>query len=264
MILLIKIYTHMEDNHCMFFLYVDGSGQPMIKEKNSHNGWYILSGIVVHERNWRIIEERVSALKRELFPQLIPQSWELHAVEIWNNRGFFSNPELKINFDKKKEIFSKVLELICTSELRIINVIVLKDKLNKKYVEPKVMEYSWTSLVERFEHLLQTESEGTNNGLLFIDSDQKNFEKEIKDLIWGLVRNGSAAKRIDHVIEDPIFKKSHLRHLIQLADMVAYVIHKHYRGDTQFDNWFEGLKPKMYQPNGDLNSFGLKEFPDYR
>ena len=171
---------------------------------------------------------------------------------------------MKVNFDKKKEIFSKILELICTSELQIINVIVLKDKLNKKYTTPKAMEYSWTILVERFEHLLRNESEETNNGLLFVDSDQKIPEQEIKDLIWKLVRRGSAMQRVDHVIEDPIFTKSHLRNLIQLADMIAYVIHKHYRGDAQFENWFEGLKHKMYQPGGDLNSFGLKEFPDCR
>ena len=73
----------------MFFLYVDGSGQTKIKKKSSDNSLYILSGVVLHERNWKIIEEHLSALKQELFPQLVPQNWELHAAEIWNNRGFF-------------------------------------------------------------------------------------------------------------------------------------------------------------------------------
>jgi len=248
----------------MYFLYADGSGQTKINKRSSINGWYILSGVIVHERNWKIIEEKLTELKKEIFPQLLPNEWELHAAEIWNNRGFFSDPELKVNFDKKKEIFSKVLELICNSELQIINIIILKDKLNQKYVTPKAMEYSWTLLVERFEHLLRNEPEETNNGLLFVDSDQKIPEKEIKDLIWRLVRKGSSMQRVDHVIEDPIFTKSHLRNLIQLADMMAYVIHRSYRGDIKFKDWFDGLKHKMYQPNGELNKFGLKEFPDDR
>ncbi len=29
--------------------------------------------------------------------------------------------------------------------------------------------------------------------------------------------------------------------LIQLADMIAYVVHKHYRRDPRFEGWFKSL-----------------------
>ncbi len=98
--------------------------------------------------------------------------------------------------------------------------------------------------------------------MLFVDASQKIPESEIKDIVWRLVRIGSLWQQVEHVIEDPIFTKSHLRNLIQLADMIAYVIHKHYKGDPKFADWFEMLKPKMYQPNGKSHGFGIKEFPD--
>ncbi len=98
---------------------------------------------------------------------------------------------MHLNLDKKKEIFSKITEFICNSEITLINVVVLKDKLNEKYVTPKAKEYSWTILVERFEYFLRNQPEETNNGLLFVDSDQKIPEKEIKDILWKLVRKGS-------------------------------------------------------------------------
>ena len=245
----------------MYFLYVDGSGQTAIKHSSDNNGLYILSGVIVHERDWKKIENDLNTLKKEIFPELDPESWELHASAIWNNRDFFTEEKLKLNFAKKQEIFSKVLDLICNSEITLINIIIFKDLMKDRYPAPQPMEYSWTFLVERFEHFLKQHQEEPNNGLLFVDSSQKIPESEIKNVVWRLVRNGSYWQRVEYVIEDPIFTKSHLRNLIQLADMIAYVIHKHYRHDLQFKDWFEGLKPKMYQHDKRLHGFGIKEFP---
>ena len=247
----------------MFFLYVDGSGNTRIKRKQKNNGFYVLSGVLVHERDWKIVESKLIELKKNIFPDFEPISWELHAHDIWNSRKFFENPDLKLNLEKKKEIFSKIVELVCASpEITLINIIILKDKLNDKYTTPKTKEYSWMILAERFDHFLRQQVETTNNGLMFVDSDQKVPEDEIKEIIWHAVRYGTNTQRILHVIEDPIFTKSHLRNLIQLSDMIAYIIHRVYSNHAEFEDWLEKLKPSMYQPDGNLKSFGLKEFPD--
>ena len=241
----------------MYFMYVDGSGQTKIKRSSNENGFYVLSGIIVHERDWKEIENSLQSLKRELFSQHNPDDWELHAFQIWNNKGFFKN----INLPKKKEIFSKLIALILDSEITIINSVIIKDQLKVRYTTPKTMEYSWTFLIERYEHFLFDKPSETNNGLVFIDSSTKTPESEIKDLIYKLVRRGSTWQYIEHVIEDPIFLKSDRRNLIQLADMVAYCVNRHEKNDPNFGNWFNDLKTKMYQPNGELSKYGLKEFP---
>ena len=245
----------------MYFLYVDGSGQTTIKCKRRNNGLYVLSGVIVHERNWKIVEENLAAVKQDIFPAS-REGWELHAQEIWNNRGFFADEKLNLNLAKKQEIFSKVLDFICNSEITLLNVIIFKDRMKEQYTTPKTMEYSWTFIVESFEHFLKQQPEETNNGLIFVDSSQKVPESEIKDVIRRLVRQGSHWQKARHVIEDPIFTKSHLRNLIQLADMIAYITQKYYRYDPKFKAWFERLKPKMYQPGGVLTGFGIKKFPN--
>lgn len=246
----------------MFFLYVDGSGDTQIKRKEKNNGFYVLGGVIVHERDWKNVEAKITDLKQEIFPDLEPTSWELHAHDIWNSRKFFANPDLNLNLEKKKDIFSKLVKLISTSpEIMLINLIVLKDELKDKYTTPKPKEYSWKMIAERFDHFLRQQNETTNNGLMFVDSDQKIPEDEIKAILWNAVRNGTNVQRIRHVIEDPIFTKSHLRNLIQLSDMIAYIIHRVYSDHEEFKEWLEKLKPSMYQPNGNLKSFGLKEFP---
>ncbi len=118
--------------------------------------------------------------------------------------------KLKVDLAKKQEIFTKILGLVCKSGITLINVIIFKDRMRRKYDMPKPLEYSWTRIVERFEHFLKHEPEGTNNGLLFVDASQKIPESEIKDMVWRLVRRGSLWRRVEHVIEDPIFTKSHL------------------------------------------------------
>ena len=246
----------------MFFLYVDGSGNTRIRRRVENNGFYVLGGVIVHESDWKNIESKITKLKQDVFPNLEPSSWELHAYDIWNNRKFFANPDLNLNLDKKNDIFSKLVELANKSpEITLINIIVLKDKLKDKYSTPKAKEYSWKIMIERFEYFLKQENETTNNGLMFVDSDQKIPEEEIKTILWNAVRHGTDMQKIHHIIEDPIFTKSHLRNLIQLSDMISYIIHKCYSDHEGFKEWLEKLKPSMYQPNGRLSSFGLKEFP---
>ena len=245
----------------MYFLYVDGSGQTTIKRSKQNNGLYILGGVIVHEKDWKPVEEKLVEVKQELLPELDPGEWELHAFDIWNSKGFFAKEELNVNLTKKQEIFSKIVDFICKSDVTLVNVIIFKDRMRDKYMSPLPMKYSWIFMTERFEHFLNKKPPTTNNGLIFMDSSQKTPESEIKDVIWNLVRNGSPWQNISHVIEDPIFTRSHLRNLIQLADMVAYIVHRHYKGDLRFKGWFKSLECKMYHHNGNTYGFGLKEFP---
>ena len=87
----------------MYFLYVDGSGQTKIKPNRQNNGWYILSGVIVHEGDWRDIEKNLAEVKKEAFPEQNPEDLELHAYSIWNNHGFFANEKLNLTPAKKKK-----------------------------------------------------------------------------------------------------------------------------------------------------------------
>lgn len=245
----------------MYFFYMDGSGQTGIKSNSQDNGLYILSGIIVHEKDWQTIEKKLEKLKQDLFPTTSPDEWELHAFEIWNSKGFFDRDELNVNYAKKQEIFSKIIEFVCNSEVTLINVVIVKDQLKPKH-SSMIMEHAWTFIVERFEHFLQQQPPNTNNGLIFMDSSQRIPESEIKRVLWNLVRKDSKSQNITHVVESPIFTRSHLRNLIQLADMIAYVIYRHYyKNDKRFKEWFDSLTVKMYQHDGSFHGYGIKIFP---
>lgn len=244
----------------MYLLYADSSGRTEIRS-GRYNSPYITVGVIVHEKDWRSTESRISAVKREMFPELDPRGWELHAYDIWNSRNFFADRRLGMNLKKKLEIFSKIIDLSCRLDITVVGVTMFKDKMVGVYTSPTVTSYSWLFVVERFEHFLAQKPTGTNNGLLLIDASQKIPELEIRRALRNAIKMGGIRHRIDHIIEDPIFVESDTHNLIQLADMVAYVLLKHYKGDSKFEEWFGLLKSKMYRSGDGPDIFGLKEFP---
>lgn len=256
-------FIHLPQGVIMYFLYADSSGRTEIKQGGHilHDSLYITVGVIVHEKDWKSIANNISEMKREVIPELDPREWELHASDIWNNRDFFADRHLGLNQAKKLDIFSRIANLARWSDITIVSVVMFKDKMKDRYHSPAVTEYSWMFVTERFEHFLTQKPKGTNNGLLFIDASQKNPQEEIRKAVRKAIKDGGLWKGIDHVIEQPIFVESHTYNLIQLADMIAYVILKHYKGDLKFKEFFEMLKSKMYRIDGNLDGFGLKEFP---
>lgn len=78
----------------MYLICADGSGQTRIIPNRKNNGLYILSGVIVHESDWKELEDNVTAIKKELFPDVDPDDFDLHAYDIWNSRGFFADKKL--------------------------------------------------------------------------------------------------------------------------------------------------------------------------
>ena len=244
----------------MYYLCTDASGQTTLKNSIRDNGLYVLGGVVVHEKDWRSVEKRLADVKRDLFPGVRPDRWELHAHDIWHGKEFFARKELGLNSEKKDEIFSKVVNAACGAEITIINVIIFKDMLTQRR-SSMVMKSSWRRLTARFEHFLDQNQAHTNDGLFLIDASQKTPEAEIKDAILGEVRKGSGRLGSRRVVENPIFVDSFRWNLVQLADMIAYVVHRRYRQDAKFEGWFKSLVPKMYHYDDRLYGFGINEIP---
>ena len=177
---------------------------------------------------------------------------------VWHGREFFAKEELGLNRAKRNEIFSKIINIACKSKITIINVIIFKDML-KQNRSSAVMKSSWQRLTVRFEDFLNQNQTHTNDGLFFIDASQKVPETEIKNVILNEVRKKHSKLGSRHVVETPIFVDSFRWNLIQLADIIAYVVHKHYKKDAKFENWFQSLVPKIYNYDGKLYGFGINE-----
>lgn len=245
----------------VFLLYVDDSGQTRINRTRRDNGLYVLGGTIVYETRWKSIEADLERMKKDLFPMFDPEKWELHAHDIWNNTSFLPDKKMRINYAQKQRIFSEVVGIACRSEAAFVGAVISKDKLLEGSAVPRPMVHAWTMLTDQFEHFLRRQPEGANTGLLCVDASNKSTECAIRNLIHKLVKNGTPFQSVDHIMGNPVFIESHMSGMMQLTDMIAYVIHRNHRGDRQFKAWLEDLLPKTYCPNGGMAKRGIKTFP---
>ena len=243
----------------MYLLYADGSGDTKMKPDRT-NGLYVLSGVIVHESRLRAVEDDVIELKKSALPLLDPRDWELHAHEIWNNSGFFK-AYMGLDASKKAEIFEQVASIICRSDVTLLTVIVFKDYIPSRRSASKLTENIWTFVAERSEHFLKRMPEETNRGMLFMDSSDEISESEISNTIKRTIRNGTPRRQIEHIMRETVFVRSDEHLTVQLADMVAYIVNRRYKGDSRFDGWFETIMAKAYAPSGRVRNYGIKEFP---
>ena len=242
----------------MYLLYADGSGDTKMK-RDWANGLYVLSGVIVHESRLRTVENDIVALKRSVLPHLDPRDWELHAHELWNNSGFFK-ADMGLDFSKKTEIFERVANTTRRSDVTLLTVVVFKDRIPSRRSASKLTENVWTFVGERFEHFLKRVPGGADTGMIFMDSSDKISESEIRNTIEKMTRD-TPRQRIEHIMRETAFVRSDEHLTIQLADMAAYIVNRHYKGDSRFNEWFETIMAKAYAPSERVRNYGIKEFP---
>ena len=243
----------------MYLLYADGSGNSAIKQDRVHNGLYVLSCAIIHETRLRTVENNIAALKRNALPQIDPENWELHAHEIWNSGGYFARADVSMDLPKKTAIFDKVVNTICKSDIALITVVVFKDRIKSRRLASNISGAAWKIAAERFDHFLERAPERTNMGMIFMDRSDRTSESEIRNAVNAATRKGPSGQT-EHVVSEPVFVRSDEHLSVQLADMVAYIVKRHYGGDSKFKEWFEAIMTKTYSPPKRAR-YGIKEFP---
>lgn len=220
---------------------------------------HVLCGMIVHERLLHGARAAIGSAKRDAFPELDPGSWELHAYDVWNNRGKFAGDDHGLNLEKKRKVFSKAVEAITTSGAALVGVVVWKNRLRGGPDGSRIRTLSWGLLAERFEAYLDSKG-GENLGLIVSDASNDAGEEGIREALRAAVAGIGRHKRpLRLVMEDVIFKDSHREHLVQGADVSAYILQKRCYGDASFSRWFGNLEACMWRRDGDTR--GLKEHP---
>ena len=89
-------------------MFVDDSGDTRPYRAGQRGGTvHILSGLIVHERDLQGARESINDAKRGLFAGSGPESWELHAYDVWNGKGDFSGENHGLNLKKRKRCFQE-------------------------------------------------------------------------------------------------------------------------------------------------------------
>lgn len=229
----------------MYVMFADGSGSGKAAAPSRDPGFYVLSGVVVHESHLQRLQDDIADLKQSLFPGVKPHMLELHAHEIWHNRGLFSPGNLGPKLDDKRQIFDRVVDLACSPTVALISVTIDKSLDIGMKGRHWPLERSWIDMVKVFRQYLSPKR-GAEYGLIVADASERMSEQLIAKTTYRTARRYGTGQRRSPVLDGMFFRDSRLESVIQLADMVGYVIHKHMKGDPAFFGWHERLGGNIY------------------
>ena len=111
----------------MYFLYIDGSGNPSLKDTTDEH--YVLGGVAIQEEGIKLVEKELSVEK--YFPGN-DRPDELKLTAIQHGKWWKGVPE-----DKKQKIIDDVVDLVGKTGAALFVIVVDKPQHKNKYTSPE-------------------------------------------------------------------------------------------------------------------------------
>lgn len=243
----------------MYLIYIDESGTTNLSDHRN----YILAAVLVHERKWENLNNKIQEMKNRLFKN---SEIEFHTSHIVQRIKDFENLEYR----KSREILTSMADIIASNRCMLISVIINKSKIQDKDKE-WVQEWAWRLLLERIELFLRTRNlkSQSNYGLLCVDNNNEKITDHIKGIIHNFRIQGTMFVNSKYIIEDPFFVDSAMRNMVQMSDFVAWVVKQWYsiqNGNKEFSKInrkiFDTIKHRFDNIDGSFLGSGIKIHPE--
>lgn len=247
----------------MYLMYVDESGDTGLV--NSPSRYFTLSGIVVHEKNWRAFIERLVAFRKTLKSVYgLGVRSEIHASE-YIRKPIDDLPK----YDRLAILRNTLDEIAKIPDISITNIVV--DKLGKPD-DYDVFQKAWGVLFQRFENtMLYGNFPGGHKdefGMVLSDATagQKLIQMVRRMSVYNPIPSsyglGSRNMPIRKIIEDPHFKDSRTSLPVQMADVCAYFLHQKFAPNGYIkrksaQNYFDRLQPVLNLNASRSNAMGI-------
>lgn len=247
----------------MYLMYVDESGDTGLV--GSPSRYFTLSGIVVHEKNWRQFIERLLAFRKTLKSVYgLGIRTELHAAE------YVRKPVGGLAKHDRLAILRNTLDEIAKiPDISITNVVVDKQGKPEGY---DVFQKAWGVLFQRFENtMFYGNFPGGHKdefGMVLSDATagQKLTLMVRKMSVYNPIPSSYGLESrnipIQKIIEDPHFKDSRSSLPIQMADVCAYFLHQKFAPNgyvrrKSAQNYFDRLLPVLNLNASRSNAMGI-------
>ena len=208
----------------MYLLYADESGTA----KDANQQYFVLAGFCVFERQGYWLSEKLDNIAARFNPA-DPNSVELHGNPMLSGNGFWRRQPKQA----REQAFIDALQAFMDSHTsnRIFASVIKKISVSPQ--DP--VEAAFEQLASRFDHYLKRlhKSGDTHRGLIVFD--KSTYETTLQTLATDFRTIGYTWDVLRNLAEVPLFLDSKASRLIQLADLIAFAIFRHYeRGDSRF------------------------------
>jgi len=243
----------------MYLMYVDESGDTGIV--NSPTQYFILSGIIVHELNWRKTLDDLVVFRKHLFQTKgLRINDEIHCKSFINKPGDLK----KIKRNDRVDIIKKCMYWLNTrTDLSVISIV-----LNKQGKQNNIFELAWNALLLQFENAIKLNYlNGNRNkedkGIVICD----NTDGEKLTWLIRLMRHYNykpTDEKIKYIIEDPVLRDSKDTLMLQMNDVVAYCVRQKYEPNNYMNkksgfNLYKKIEYVALKIPNNVNEYGLLE-----
>lgn len=237
----------------MHIVYYDESGDDGYPKYSSP--LFCLTAIYLHHLTWKDTYEEIRTFRKYLRDTYkIPVKLEFHTKYFILNKNPYR--KLRLTDSERLGIIDGYCNLIADLELKIVNVIVVKPRLQKQTFD--VLDTALKFSVQRVENDL---SRGTTPHRFMIITDPGRVGKMRKttrriqriNYIPSKFYPGTYRKEIKGLIEDPLQKDSKESYFIQLADLVAYIVYLYGLENTKAGAYSNRLKKIL--PTGKVKAW---------
>lgn len=209
----------------MYLCYIDESGNTGGNLKDEHQPYLVLVALMVPPENIKDIEDDVRSLGYKYFgAESRNTDFEFHGDAIYNARKrdrYFH----KLSLDKRFEILDELIKIVIKHETIKLGYISMEKE--KYYGRLNIQQSAFHLLVEKIEERLQGY---LDSYCLLIADEQDELEQKLIDDLDHFKQHGTTfgykSLRVDRVIDSVHFVQSHNNYLMQLADVMCYLIRK--------------------------------------
>lgn len=231
----------------MHLLYVDESGSAT----DASQRYFVLAGVSVFERTTHWIEKSLDEIAMKISPEA-PQELELHGSPMRSGKGIWR----KIASPAEREaLIVEALRAGVVGQpkgVRLFACVVEKAALAGK--DP--VHVCFEQLARRFDLFLQrchTKYDDPQRGIMLFD--ESSTEQRLQTLAREFKHNGHSYGKTRNYAEVPVFLDSRATRLIQLADLVAFAIFRHFEhGDSKY---WDVIKDRFDSEGGVQHGFLL-------
>jgi len=218
----------------MHLLYLDDSGSL----KDPASKVFILAGLSVFERQTHWLERQLDAIAARFDPAN-PRAVELHGSPMLNGRGFWR----AIPLADRHRAMSDALAVVRDAHVSVsLFGVVVDPELYTGDPISDAFEYLAASFDRSLVHMYVRQG-NTQRGMILFDKHKseeaiQSLARDFKELghRWGVLRN---------MVDVPVFLDSRASRLIQVADLIAFAMKRHYQNaDSRF---FDVISGRFYR-----------------
>ena len=208
----------------MHLLYVDESGSPTDPDQH----FFILSGVSIFERQTHWIEAQMNVIAARFSPE-DPYGIELHGSPMRSGKSEWRPFPMSDRIQAIKDC----LQVIPDSRGKIRLFAAVFERGAGTGDDP--IKSCFEQLAWRFDmYLRRLHHQGDSQRGIAV-FDKSTTEKSIQNMARTFKHDGHSFGKLTNFAEVPLFLDSKASRMIQLADLVAFAIYRHYQAaDSQF------------------------------